>query len=147
MRWFKHFSDARTTPQLRKIEKKLGEAGYARAFKLLELMAQLCGKADSFSPTLDLNGTGANLEYLAESLGISAKDARKTLRVFAEAGFIDSPKWAQKIVYVPSMLDALDEWTGRAKRRLDSGATREFLQSDSGKSQSESQSQQRERKD
>src|SRR5712692_1078667 len=111
MRWFKHFSDARMSPQLRKIEKKLGEAGYARAYKLLELVAQLGGLASEFSPKLDLNNSSTDLDYLAEVWGVKPRDARRTLKVFAEVGFIDAEKWKERVVCIPAMLEALDEWT------------------------------------
>ena len=139
MRWFKHFSDARTTPQLRKIEKRLGEAGYARAFKLMELVAQLGGTADDFAPTLDTNNSTTDLEYLSEEFGVSRVAARKTLQVFAEVNFIDANRWTEGVIHLPAMLDALDEWTGRAKRQSHSDATPELLPGHSGKSQSQSQ--------
>ena len=40
MRWFKHFADARLMPEIRNVERVLGEAGYARAHKLFEFIAQ-----------------------------------------------------------------------------------------------------------
>ena len=149
MRWFKHFSDSRTTPQLRKIEKKLGEAGYARAFKLMELVAQYCGIATDFSPTIITKNSTIDVEFLAEEFGVSKAEARKTLQVFAEVSFIDPERWKEEVIHIPAMLDALDEWTGRAKRRKHSDDTPESLRRDSGKSQSQSQSQsqQIERKD
>jgi hypothetical protein len=52
MRWFKHFSDARRNPKLRLVEKKLGEAGYARWFKLLELVAERGGTGRDFQPRI-----------------------------------------------------------------------------------------------
>jgi hypothetical protein len=134
VRWFKHYSDARMSPQLRRIEKKLGEGGYARAYKLMELVAQLGGLSSQFSPQLDLNDASTDIDFIAEEWRVRASEARKTLNVFAELGFIDREKWKGQIIFIPAMLEALDEWT--RKQRSGSGASL----SNSGASRTESES-------
>jgi transcription initiation factor IIE alpha subunit len=107
--------------QMRKIEKKLGEAGYARALKLLEVVAQAGGAASNFSPTLDLKSPTTDVDYLSDEWGIKSSEAKRTLRVFADTNFIDAEKWKDKVVYIPAMLEVLDEWTRRKKRKSSSG--------------------------
>ena len=122
------------SPQLRRIEKKLGEGGYARAYKLMELVAQLGGLSSQFSPQLDLNDASTDIDFIAEEWRVRASEARKTLNVFAELGFIDREKWKGQIIFIPAMLEALDEWT--RKQRSGSGASL----SNSGASRTESES-------
>jgi len=140
MQWFKHFNDARHNPKFRVIEKQLGEAGYARAFKLLEIVAQQGGKADRFSPRLDLRNVLTNFDWLAEELRISATDARATLETFAVVRFIDPKQFRKQVVYIPQMLEYLDEWTQRRQRSKSSRETPETLPSDSGPTPAQSKS-------
>src|SRR6266850_2740105 len=116
MLWFKHLADARNDPKLRAIEKRLGEAGYARAFKLFEIMAGQGGKADNFCPKIDLKKPHTGLDWLADEWKISNEEALKTLETFAEVQLIDPKSWRRKIIYVPKMLELLDEWTARRMR-------------------------------
>ena len=134
MRWFKHLADARGNPKIRAIEKKLSEAGYARAFKLLEVVGERGGKAEDFTPRIDLRSPYTGLDWLADELKISPEDAEVTLEIFASVQFISPKLWRRKIVEVPQMLEYLDEWTQRRVRPKKSGATHEQLPSDSGKS-------------
>jgi len=85
MQWFKHYNDARRNPTFLAIEKKLGEAGYARSFKLLEIVAERGGKANKFRPVLDLKNLCTNLDWLADEWRISSKDAQETLDAFAKS--------------------------------------------------------------
>lgn len=136
MRWMKHFTDARHNPKFRAIEKKFGEAGSARAFKLFEIVAGRGGKAGDFSPTIDLRKPPTDIDWLAEELKIPVEDATETLDFFAAVRLIDQKAWHKKIVEVPQMLEYLDEWTQRQQRAKNSGGTPEQLPSYSGKSRS-----------
>ena len=140
MRWFRHFSDTRLNPKLRTIEKRLGEAGYARAMKLLEVVAQRGGSGKTFNPRLELKKAHTGLAWLADELGIAERELDKTLGVFAKVGFISPKSWRQrKVIYVPQMREYLDEWTrkGQPQRQLWSSsgfahAAEEKLRSGSG---------------
>lgn len=136
MRWMKHFTDARHNPKFRAIEKKFGEAGYARAFKLFEIVAGRGGKAGDFSSTIDLRKPPTDLDWLAEELKIPVDDVTETLDFFAAVRLIDQKAWRKKIVEVPQMLEYLDEWTQRQQRAKNSEGTPEQLPSYSGKSRS-----------
>jgi hypothetical protein len=136
MRWFKHYADARLNPKLKHVQKQLGEAGYARAFKLLEVIAQRGGKADNFCPEVNLGKACTDLAWLAEELGIVPAEARKTLKVFAQSGLIESEALKHDIIRVPQMTEYLDEWTGR-QHRSNSRVAAEPIPSSSEQSQSE----------
>jgi hypothetical protein len=134
MRWFKHYTNARGNPKLRAIEKKLGEAGYARAFKLLEVVGERGGKAEDFTPRIDLKSLHTGLDWLADELRISSEAMETTLELFSSVQFISPKLWRRRIVEVPQMLEYLDEWTQRHARTKKSGDAQEQLPSDSGKS-------------
>lgn len=133
MRWFKHFNDARRNPKFRRIEKRLGEAGYARAFKLIEVVADRGGTGQNFNPTVDLKCQHTDLEWLAEELGIKPAEARRTLDLFAAVHLIEPEAWKKKQVCIPQMVAYRDEWT--RKRQPDSGAAQEEHRSDTGDGQ------------
>lgn len=137
MQWFKHEVAARNNPKIRAIEKKFGDAGYARAFKLLEIVAERGGKPGEFAPRIDLRSSYTGLDWLADELKISSEDAEVTLDFFAAVQFISPKLWRRKIVEVPQMLENLDEWTQRRMRAKTSRVTPEQLPSDSGKSREE----------
>lgn len=124
MRWFKHFADARRNPKLRLIEKKLSEAGYARAFKLLEVIAERGGSGEAFKPRLDLRKPHTGMAWLADELGISEAALGRTLRVFAEARFINQRMLRKQVIYVPAMREYVDEWA--RKRRSPEKPCRQF---------------------
>src|ERR1700758_3817570 len=111
MQWFKHPNDFRNDPRLRVIEKRLGEAGYARALKLFEIVAERGGKADKFVPVLDLNSVCTDSDWLAEQLRITSEELQKTLETFATVELIDLKDWRKQIVRIPHMDGYLDEWT------------------------------------
>jgi len=140
MQWFKHYNDARTNPKFRAIEKQLGEAGYARAFKLLEIVAQRGGKADKFAPLLDLKNAYTSIDWLADELRISVEEAERTLDVFASVRLIDPKAFRKRILHIPQMLEYLDEWTGKKLRAKHSVAPQESLPSNSGPSPAQSKS-------
>jgi len=132
MQWFKHYNDARTNPKFRTIEKQLGEAGYARAFKLFEIVAQRGGTADKFAPVLDLKNAYTSLDWLADELRIPVEEAERTLEVFASVRLIDPKAYRKRLIRIPQMLEYLDEWTQRRQRLKSSRATPEQLPSYSG---------------
>ncbi len=136
MKWLKHFCDSRHNPKFRRIEKKLGEAGYARAWKLLEIVAERGGTGEKFSPRISLKRAHTDLEWLADELGIKPSDARKSLDLFASVSLIDQKQWRKRLIYIPQMGDYKDEWT-RKKQRSNSGATPEKGRSESPQSKSQ----------
>jgi hypothetical protein len=141
LRWFKHFTDARHNPKLRRIEDELGEAGYARACKLLEIVGERGGSGEKFNPRIDLKSSPTDLRWLACELKIPEEEARTTLNLFASVRLIDPKSWRRMIVYVPQMKAYVDEWTQRRQRGSHSGVSPELLPRDSGKSKkSESES-------
>src|SRR5580693_9419692 len=98
MRWFKHFTDARHNPKFRAIEKKLGEAGYARACKLLEIIGERGGSGKEFTPRLDLNEPHLDLGWLADEMEIDRRSAKFTLAAFAKCKFIDPQAYEGNII-------------------------------------------------
>jgi hypothetical protein len=136
MHWFKHFTDARHNPKFRAIEKKLGEAGYARAWKLLEIIGERGGSGKDFAPRLDLNESHTDLGWLADEMEIDRRSAKFTLGVFAKCKFIDPAAYQGNILYVPKMVEHRDEWTRKCQSR-NSGATPESLRSNSLQSKSQ----------
>ena len=137
MRWFKHMADSRHSPELRAATKKLGEVAYGRAFKLFEIVAQRGGKTDSFDPFIDLDDSCTNLSWLADELGISKNETRKTLKTFASLRIIDPDSWITNRIAIPQMKECLDEWTSR-RLRASSRVNPENLPSDSGQRESQS---------
>jgi len=139
MHWFKHLASLRKSPQIKAIEKVFGEPGYARALKLMELVAENGGSAERFRACLSLKKLPVDLAWLAEEWGTSEKEATKTLNLLAKVGFIEPTHWRRKMVCLPEMKKFLDEWTKRCLRRP-SGVPHESSKSRSAKSQSQSQS-------
>jgi hypothetical protein len=116
MLWLKHFTDARRNPKLLRIEKKLGEVGYARAFKLLEIVGERGGRGAKFNPVLDLNGPATDIEWLAGEMNLTADETRATLDVFSAVELIDPNSWQRLVVSVPQMLEYRDEYTERRQK-------------------------------
>jgi len=140
MLWFRHFTNARHNPKLRAIEKKLGEVGSARAYKLWEIVGERGGSGKDFAPRLDLNEPHTDVGWLADEMGIDRRSARFTLSVFAKCKFIAPVEYQKNIVYIPQMIEYRDEWTRKCQPR-NSGAPPESLRSNSLQSQrSESES-------
>jgi hypothetical protein len=140
MQWFKHYNDARTNPKFRAVEKQLGEAGYARAFKLFEIVAKRGGTAENFTPLLDLKNAYTSIDWLADELRISVEEAERTLEVLALARLIDPKAFRKRLIRIPQMLEYLDEWTRKKLRAKNSEVTPERLQSDSGPTPAQSKS-------
>lgn len=135
MLWFKHFNNARHNPKFRAIERKFGEAGYARAFKLLEIVSERGGTGKDFSPRLDLNLPHIDLSFIADQLEIRPSSTKITLDHFAKCNFIDPDAWRQNVIYIPQMIEYIDEWT-RKRQSRNSGATPESVRSNSPQTQS-----------
>jgi hypothetical protein len=149
MRWFKHFADARLMPEMRNVERVLGEAGYARAYKLFEFIAQIekLGRG-TLADSLSLDMRSVSIPLLAEMWGVPVREARRTLEAFSKTGLIDAGKFRDGVIFVPSMLDALDEWArkrvGKGQLRSHSGVTPELLRIDQSQSQTRSRQEKRE---
>jgi hypothetical protein len=119
MQWFKHSKDFRNSPEIQFIESQLGEAGYARACKFLEIIATIAGKKKPFKPIITLDPP-YTWRWLALSLGcVDTKDglpdiegAVKTIELFEMAGFAsivqtaewDMPTHFQNIPSHPSQI-------------------------------------------
>jgi hypothetical protein len=131
MQRFRHPSNLRNDPKFRAIEKKLDEPGYARAVKLLEIVAEVGGKGEEFSPEFTLRDN-TDIAWLADEWRISTKKAQATLEVFAGVGLIDAQAWSEQIVRIPLLNDCLDEYTQRQQKARKSGVTLESLRSESG---------------
>jgi hypothetical protein len=131
MQRFRHPSNLRNDPRFRAIEKKLDEPGYARGVKLLEIVAELGGKGEEFSPEFTLRDN-TDISWLAEEWRISTKKAQATLEVFAGVGLIDVQAWSEQIVRIPFLNECLDEYTQRQHKARNSRTTTDGLRSDSG---------------
>ena len=139
MRWFKHMSDARHNPKVLRLLQRLGEAGYARYFRLLECLAERGGTGSSFNPGVDLQDGVTDLAWLAGEMGCRGQsDARKTLELFAKVRLIDQRGWKRKKVCVPQMIEYRDEWASR-KQKPDTRETHKRLPSTSRVTREESQ--------
>ena len=137
MRWFKHLVNLRRDPKIRKVRKKLGEIGYARAVSLMEIVGERGGAATkAFNPKINLRNPLTDLEWLADEWEITQEEALKTLDQLAQVGFINTKSWGKQIVYLPEMKKLLDEWTARKEREGRSRATPESLGSYSRKRKS-----------
>jgi hypothetical protein len=132
MRSFKHPNDLRTDPKFRAIEKKLGEAGYARALKLFEVAADKGSKAGKFVPALDLKAAYTDIDWLAAELRISVDDLKGTLDAFATVELIDPEDWRNQVVRIPQMKNYLDEYTQRQLRSKKSRQSTERVPSHFG---------------
>src|SRR5882762_11158768 len=111
MLWFSHRNDLRRNPAVLRVEQRLGEAGYARWSKLLEVVSQFGGNGPDFEPRLDLRGPATDEGWLANELGIQTRDLRKTLRVFAEVGLINTKEYRERVIAVPMLAELRDEFT------------------------------------
>jgi len=116
MLWFSHRNDLRRNPAVLRVEQRLGEAGYARWSKLLEVVSQFGGNGPDFEPRLDLRGPATDEGWLANELGIQTRDLRKTLRVFAEVGLINTKEYRERVIAVPMLAELRDEFTKKKQR-------------------------------
>jgi hypothetical protein len=132
MQWFRHPSNFRNDPKLRAIEKTLGEAGYARAIKLFEIVAEYGSKSGKFSPAFNLTATCTDITWLAAELRISVEDTQTTLETFAAVELIDAEDWRNQVVRIPSMKNHLDEYTQRQLRTKKSRQSPERVPTNSG---------------
>lgn len=116
MRWFKHMADARRNPKILRIERVLGEAGYARFMKLLEIVASTGGSGQGFDPRLRLTDPHTDELWLANELGIRPRDLRKTLKCFAQVQLIDPNSFEHGEINIPQMLEYRDEYSSKKPR-------------------------------
>ena len=122
MRWFKHFTDLRRDPAIRKVERKLGEAGYARAVKVSELIAQHGGSGAQFVPRIDLNDPATDMEWLSDELGIKTKEAERTVKVLADSGWLEKKPSTKGILSRPGMLHERDAYSERQQQKNPPGS-------------------------
>lgn len=54
MQWFRHNNNFRNRPEMRYITNALGAHGSSAAYRLLEVLCDLCGSGEKFNPTLVL---------------------------------------------------------------------------------------------
>jgi hypothetical protein len=100
MKWFKHMSVFRNSPAMRYIDRALGDAGTAAAYRLLEVMAERYGEDGDFTGMLTLQGPTNEVwlanEILRESdpyeMGTVVKELEKYLNIFEMATFIEIGK-------------------------------------------------------
>lgn len=127
MKWFKHFSDARRNPKLRAMEREMGEAGYARAMKLYEIVAQIGGSGADFDPRIDLGKPTTNRDWLADEMGIDVQALDTTLHEMSKVGLIVARSLKHDVIAIPQMIEYRDEYASRK-----SGVTPDSVGSGSG---------------
>jgi hypothetical protein len=111
MKWFKHMQDARHNAKIQWACGQLGEdAGYARLFKLYEIMAGKWTDRNTDVPAVKITNGPGNLQYFAKELGISAEETKKTFSVFAKAGLIDKAAWKDNVLYIQQLAEYSNEW-------------------------------------
>jgi hypothetical protein len=115
MLWFKHNRDLRDSPAMKQIQRRLGDAGSAAAYRLLEVMTARCGSGEQFSETLILASPN-NRTWLAQEIcrcqddygdpWVSDDHLEKFLDVFAESGFIQ-----RGVIHAPAQTkDETGKW-------------------------------------
>jgi hypothetical protein len=145
MLWFKHHNNFRNSPSMKWIKKRLGDAGVAAAYRLLEVICERCGTGEEFNPVLTLQGATSKM-WLAEEIltpenGDSYSDGFVTeeqldgfLAVCERSGLVERTTWEGdgstwdddkgvwvpgKVVLeqinIPSMFNLLDEHTARER--------------------------------
>jgi hypothetical protein len=67
MLWFKHSYDLRNSPAMKQIQRKLGDAGFAAAIRLIEVLTYRSGVASKFNPVLTLCAPTSEL-WLAQEI-------------------------------------------------------------------------------
>jgi hypothetical protein len=111
MKWFKHLDDARKNQKVKFVCKHLGpDAGYARIFKLYEILAQRWEKRTDEVPRIKVTESLFNFEFFSSELEISVSEVKKTFKILAEAGIIDRAMWRRKILYIPKLAEHSDRW-------------------------------------
>jgi len=90
MQWFKHSKNFRSTAAMRYIEAALGEAGYARALKLLEIFCETCPRKP-FTPRIEIKPP-FTWRWLALEMGCTEDEAVRTIEILGEANFIEIPE-------------------------------------------------------
>jgi hypothetical protein len=75
MLWFKHSHDLRNSPAMKQIQRKLGDAGFAAAIRLIEVMTYRSGVASKFNPVLTLAPPTSELWLAQEILTYDEADS------------------------------------------------------------------------
>ena len=133
MNWFKHFTDAHHNSKIQWVCDELGaDAGYARIFKLYEVVARRWEDRKSDPPLMKISEGPTNFKFFSKIFGISVTEVEKTFCIFAKAGIIDRTAWKKKVVYIPQLREYSNDWFKRAKTTEGHGDPPEGLQRDSG---------------
>lgn len=142
MQWFKHDKQLRHSPAMQLIQRRLGNDGFAAAYRLLEVMAARCGSGENFTECLIL-ASPTTREWLMQEICTfeldtqedweqALKDFDYLLKVFEEARFIelgtiqaaarrqnDEGKWVDvpnatfETIRVIRFEELADTWTAR----------------------------------
>jgi hypothetical protein len=97
MLWFKHDNHYRSTAAIRHIESVLGEAGYARALKLLEIFCECCPRKP-FVARIEIKPP-YTWRWMAQELGCGTEvEAIRTIELFEDALLIQIP---EKVIVQP----------------------------------------------
>lgn len=91
----------------------MGEAGYARAMKLYEIVAQIGGSGADFDPRIDLKKPTTNRDWLADEMGIDPQTLDNFLQSADKNGLIDSRSLKRDVIVIPQMLEIRDEYASR----------------------------------
>lgn len=101
MLWFKHDRNLRNSPSMKLIHRHLGDAGFAAAIRLLEVMTERSGSGTKFDPVLKL-ASPTTKKWLANEIctpdedgdpygtggHVTDKQFETVLNTFHEAGLI-----------------------------------------------------------
>jgi hypothetical protein len=96
MQWFKHQKDFRRTASIQYIESQLGEVGYARALKLIEIFCVACPRKP-FVPRIEIKPP-FDWHWLSLEMGCPETEVLRTIEVLATARFIEIP---EKVIIQP----------------------------------------------
>jgi hypothetical protein len=107
MQWFKHSKDFRNSAEIKFLEGELGEAGYARFCKLLEVIATVAGKKKPFKPQIRMESP-YTWQWMAMELGVMAeteyygtvpdeREAARTIGLFEKAGLVSIEETAEYV--------------------------------------------------
>lgn len=93
MQWFKHDNAFRRTASIQHIQSELGEAGYARAVKLMEVFCSACPRKP-FVARIEIKPP-FTWRWLALELGCPEEEVVRTIEVFEKATLIEIPEKVQ----------------------------------------------------
>jgi hypothetical protein len=121
MRWFKHGSNFRSSPAMFHIQRELGDSGFARAVKLIEIMTEKSGSGVNFNPRLELFAP-TDEKWLAFELGCPLEELNETLEIFEQATFIELEMDEDRMgaIIMNDLASKKDSWSDRYKPESDS---------------------------